>query len=83
MMEEQAVTAWTLTDEEWCELCFMVVELGAMHEQLQRTLLSEQRPALSAVWAKANAYRFTSQAMLDYLAASLRSKAGIPHRRTA
>lgn len=82
-MNEQTTNAWTLTDEEWCDLCFMVVELGAMQEQLQNVLLAEQRPALSQVWAKANAYRTSSQTMMQYLSESLRAKAGIQHRRSA
>lgn len=82
-MNDQTANTWNLSDKEWCDLCFMVVELGALQDQLQDVLLSEQRPSLSAVWAKASAYRSSSETMLEYLAECVRAKAGVERRHSA
>jgi hypothetical protein len=73
-MQENDV-AWALSDEEWCELAFMMVELGGAHGELQDTLLREQRPSLHQLWVAAGAYKRQSEAMLGYLQQQLRNRA--------
>ena len=84
-MAEQPTTTerWELTDEEWCELCFMVIDLDQARQQLENALLSEERPTLNQLWVTMSAYRRASDTVFDYMAARLRAKAGIEHRRAA
>ena len=74
---------WALTDEEWCTLCFMLVELGTAQEQLQDTLLADERPTLNQLWVSASAYQRQSQAVFDYLACQLRTRAHNAERHAA
>jgi len=76
-MADQEPNAWMLSDEEWSQLCFMVVELGQLHQQLEQVLLDEYRPPLSTIWSRASSYQTSSQQMFDYLADCFRAKAGI------
>jgi hypothetical protein len=78
---ESVIERWALTDEEWCELCFMILEVGTNRERLEQTLLSEERPTLHQLWVAMSAYRDSSDDFFDYLAARLRTKAGIEHRQ--
>ena len=80
---ESVTERWALTDEEWCELCFMILEVGTNRERLEQTLLSEERPTLHQLWVAMSAYRDSSDDFFDYLAARLRTKAGIEHRQIA
>jgi hypothetical protein len=74
-MERNNDMAWALSDEEWCELAFMLVELGGAHSNLQDTLLHDQRPSLHQLWVAAGAYKRQSEAMLGYLQQQLRNRA--------
>lgn len=74
-MERNQDANWALSDEEWCELAFMMVELGGAHSDLQDTLLHEQRPSLHQLWLAAGAYKRQSDAMLGYLRQQLRNRA--------
>ena len=56
-MEPELVPQWSLTDEEWCELCFMIFELGETHQRLQEALLSEERPSLHQLWVQGSAFQ--------------------------
>lgn len=80
---DAATRRWELTDEEWCELCFMTIDIEKVHEQLELVLLSGERPTLHELWLALSAFRDVSDDMLEYLAARLRVKAGIEHRRIA
>ena len=80
---ETATGNWDLTDEEWCELCFLVIDMDGARERLQATLLAEERPTLNALWVTMSAYRRASDSIFDYVAARLREKAGIEHRQAA
>lgn len=71
---------WELSDEEWCELCFMVFDLEGARSQLEQTLMAEQRPTLHQLWLSLSAYREASSTVFDYMAARLRVKAGIDQR---
>ena len=71
---------WALTDEEWCELCFIITEMGSNRDNLENILLSEERPTLHQLWLAMSAYRDSSDGFFDYLAARLRVKAGIEQR---
>ena len=80
----QATTGhWDLTDEEWCELCFMVIEMGSTRDRLEKTLLAEERPTLHDLWLAMSDYRRSSDDFMNYLATRLRVKAGIEHRLAA
>ena len=74
---------WELTDEEWCELCFMVIDLRASHETLEKTLLAEERPTLHQLWVAMSAYCQASDRVSDYVSDRLRLKAGIDRRKAA
>ncbi len=74
---------WELTDEEWCELCFMIIDLGTSRDRLATTLLAEERPSLHQLWVAMSEYRQTSDSLFEYLAQRLRVKAGIEHRFAA
>ncbi len=74
---------WELTDEEWCELCFMIVDVGTSRGRLEKTLLAEERPSLHQLWTAMSEYRRSSDILLDYMAQRLRVKAGIEHRQAA
>ena len=84
MSAEEATTGrWELTDEEWCELCFMIIDLGSTRDRLEKTLLSEERPTLHQLWLTMSAYRDSSDSLLNYMSSRLRMKAGIEHRQAA
>jgi len=82
-MERNKDTAWALSDEEWCELAFMMVELGGAHTDLQDTLLDERRPSLRQLWVAAGAYKRQSEALLGYLQQQLRNRAVEGERNAA
>lgn len=82
-MMEQHETQWTLTDEEWCNLCFMIVELGTAQQDFQDTLLADERPSLNQLWVAASAYQRQSQALFNYIGQQLRTRALHAERRAA
>lgn len=82
-MEPELVPQWSLTDEEWCELCFMIFELGETHQRLQEALLSEERPSLHQLWVQGSAFQRESQALFAYLGGQLRNRALTGERRAA
>lgn len=82
-MERQYKTQWALTDEEWCELCFRVVEMQAAHQELQDVLLDDERPTLNQLWIAASAYQRQSQELFNYLGQQLRERAITGERRAA
>lgn len=82
-MECTVETQWALSDEEWCELCFMLVELGAAQQDFQETLLAAERPSLNELWVAASAYQRQSQAMFNYLGSQLRGRALRAERHAA
>lgn len=63
-----------LTDEEWCELCFLVVNMDGARDRLQKTLLTPERPSLDQVWFAMRDYQRVSDQMFDYLSTCLRAK---------
>jgi hypothetical protein len=63
-----------LTDEEWCELCFLVVDLDGARDRLQNTLIARERPTLDQVWFAMRDYQRVSDQMFDYLSTRLRAK---------
>ena len=77
---EAATGPWELTDEEWCELCFMTIDVEKAREQLEQVLLSGERPTLHELWVAMSAYRDISDDMLEYMASRLRVKAGVEQR---
>ncbi len=81
--QETSARRWELTDEEWCELCLMIVDMDAVRGQLQATLLADERPTLNQLWIAMGAYRHSSENFFEYLAERLRLKAGIEKRRAA
>lgn len=81
--EQAAANRWELTDEEWCELCFMILDVGTSRRRLEKTLLAEERPTLNQLWIAMSAYRRSSDQLFDYMAMRLRQKAGVEHRRAA
>lgn len=80
---EQARGRWELTDEEWCDLCFMIIDIGATRDRLEKTLLSEDRPTLHELWVAMDGYRQSSDSFFAYLQSRLRAKAGIEQRQAA
>jgi hypothetical protein len=82
-LEQTATKRWELTDEEWCELCFLILDVGKTRGRLERTLLSEERPTLHQLWTAMSAYRRSSDQLVGYMAARLRAKAGVEQRRAA
>ncbi len=80
---ETVTGRWELTDEEWCELCFMVIDLRQSHDTLEKTLLAEERPTLRELWVAMSAYRQASASVSDYVSDRLRMKAGIDKRQAA
>ncbi len=82
-LEETGAGRWELTDEEWCELCFMVVDIEATRERLEKLLLASERPTLNQLWVAMSAYRQSSDSVLQYMAGRLRMKAGIEQRQIA
>jgi hypothetical protein len=82
-LEQTATKRWELTDEEWCELCFLILDVGKTRGRLERMLLAEERPSLNQLWVAMSAYRRSSDQLFDYMAERLRMKAGIEHRRAA
>lgn len=63
-----------LTDEEWCELCFLVVDIDGARDRLQYTLLAPERPSLDQIWFAMRDYQRVSDQMFDYLSTRLRAK---------
>ena len=82
MSAQESVTGrWELTDEEWCELCFMVIEIDGAREALEKTLLAGERPTLNQIYDAMSAYRQAADSVFEYLAGRLRLKAGIAERQ--
>jgi hypothetical protein len=82
-MEPEAPNPWSLTDEEWCELCFRIVELGEAQRRFQAAMLNEERPSLHQLWRVASAYQRQSDELFDYLGQQLRQRAIASERRAA
>ena len=80
---EAAIGHWELTDEEWCELCFMVIDIDGAREALEKTLLAGERPTLNQLYAAMSAYRQAADRVHEYLSGRLRVKAGIAERQPA
>ena len=81
MSAQDAVTErWELTDEEWCELCFMVIDMNGAREELEKTLLAQERPTLNQLFVAMSAYRQASDSVFNYLSGRLRQKAGVEQR---
>ncbi len=74
-MEREVLSQWSLTDEEWCELCFLVVELGEAHQRLQEALLAAERPSLNELWVSGNAFQQHSHKVFNYIGRQLRERA--------
>ncbi len=72
---------WELTDEEWCELCFMVIDMDGAREALEKTLLAGERPTLNQIYVAMSAYRQAADIVFEYLSERLRLKAGIAERQ--
>ena len=82
-MDHEEVPQWTLTDEEWCELCFMVFELGEAQQHLQEVLLGDERPSLNQLWVSGSAVQQQSQQLFSYIGRQLRARAITQERRAA
>ncbi len=82
-MEREPIQQWTLSDEELCELCFMVVELGQAQQQLMEVLLDEDRPSLNQIWVSGSALQQQSQQVFNYLGQRLRQRALVSEHRAA
>lgn len=82
-MSSQPQPLWSLSDEEWCELCFLVVELGDAQQHLQDILLANERPSLHQLWCASRAYQQRSQALFEYLSQRLRERALVGEGRAA
>jgi hypothetical protein len=63
-----------LSDEEWCELCFLVVDMDTARDRLQNTLIAHERPTLDQLWFAMRDYQRVSDRMFDYLSTTLRAK---------
>ena len=80
-IDKTAAGQWELTDEEWCELCFMVIDMDAAREQLEKALLARERPTLNQLWVAMNAYQQSLGDIHEYVAERLRMKAGVSERQ--
>ena len=69
--------AGELSDEEWCELCFMVADLHGASEQLERALLADERPTLDQLWFAMRDYQRVSDALFGYVSERLRARAEV------
>lgn len=82
-MDRETGQDWNLTDEEWCELCFMVFELGEAQQRLQEVLLAGERPSLNQLWVSGSALQQQSQELFNYIGRQLRERAMSQERRAA
>jgi hypothetical protein len=82
-MERDVENPWSLTDEEWCELCFRIVELGEAQKRFEDAMLSEERPSLHQLWRVASAYQRQSDDLFSYIGQQLRQRAITGERRAA
>ncbi|GAC1360655.1 MAG: hypothetical protein NVS4B8_07560 [Herpetosiphon sp.] len=82
-MNEQTLPAWTVTDEEWSQLSFMVVELRRLQDQLEGVLLGDERPSLRSIYGTVSAYQASSTLMFDYFGDAIRERVGIQDRPRA
>lgn len=82
-MDREQTPQWSLTDEEWCELCFMLVELGEAQQHLQALMLADERPTLHQLWTVGGIYQRQSRAMFDYIGRQLRERAVVGEQRAA
>jgi len=64
-----------LTDEEWCELCFLIISVDGARERLAVALLNEDRPTLNQLWAAMSEYQFEADTLFSYMASRLRARA--------
>jgi hypothetical protein len=82
-MDAENTPTWTLTDEEWCEISFLLIELGEAQQQFQDIMLAEERPSMNQLWQKASAYQLRSQALFNYIGSQLRHRALHGEKRAA
>ena len=63
---------WTLTEDAWCDLCLLVIELGMTTQHVQALLLAPDRPALQQVEQTAEQLQTQMDDLLGYLRTHLR-----------
>lgn len=64
-----------LTDEEWCELCFMLVEMDESRQRMTHAIITKERPSLDAVWFAMSNYQRETDKVFAYVAERMRAKA--------
>ena len=65
---------WTLTEDAWCDLCFLLIELGMTTQQVQALLLAADRPSLQQVQQAAQQLQAQMDDLLRYLRTHLRAQ---------
>jgi len=78
---EHERTPWAVTDEEWCELCFSLINLGEIQGQFQSMLVDGERPSLYRVWTMVNTYQEQLQALAHYVNERIRIQARTAEHR--
>lgn len=68
---------WSLTDEEWCELCFLFVEAGNFDHPLGSLLLADDKPSLRTLWLAALHYEAEVPVVFEFLRVRLQERAAI------
>jgi hypothetical protein len=66
---------WKLTDEVWCELCFLAYEAEVTDAAVVHVLWSTQRPTLQAVWQALHPCPSGADPLVHYLHQWLRTTA--------
>lgn len=64
-----------LSDEEWCELCFMLVEMDESRHRMMKAVITEERPSLDELWFAMSNYQRETDKVFAYVAERLRDKA--------
>ena len=64
-----------LTDEEWCELCFMLVEMDEVRQRMTQSIIADERPSLDELWFAMSNYQRETDKVFAYVAERLRAKA--------
>jgi hypothetical protein len=64
-----------LTDEEWCELCFRIMEMDEARHAMARTIFAEERPTLDELWFVMSSYQRETDKLFRYVGERLRAKA--------
>ncbi len=65
---------WTVTEDAWSDLCFLVLDLGMTTQRLYALVLAPDRPSLPQVQQTTQQLQAQTDQLMDYLRTYLRAQ---------